>query len=73
MERDWQNKRDYAGERRSQYFKVKSPNAYEEAETAHKTVMITVLEVLYDNKLCALVYMRDITNITHFIANPSHV
>lgn len=65
LERDWSNKHDQVGERRSHYFKVKSPNVYEEAETATKTVVISVLEVLYDNELCALVYMRDITNITH--------
>lgn len=43
---------------------------YEEAGSAAKLVMISVLEVLYDNKLCALVYMRDITTITRFMSEP---
>ena len=44
------------------HFIVDKPNRYETAEDAQKIVEMKIIDILYDNKLSNLVYMRDITN-----------
>ena len=44
------------------HFIVDKPNRYENAEDAQKIVEMNIIDILYDNKLSNLVYMRDITN-----------
>ena len=43
-------------------FIVDTPNCYENAEDTQKIVEINIIDILYDNKVRNLVYMRDITN-----------
>lgn len=44
------------------HFIVDKPNRYETSEDAQKIVEMKIIDILYDNKLSNLVYMRDITN-----------
>ena len=44
------------------HFIVDKPNRYETAEDAQKIVEMNIIDILYNNKLSNLVYMRDITN-----------
>lgn len=44
---------------------VNDPNPY--SEHKEKTVSINILDVLYDEQICNLVYMQDITQINHDI------
>ena len=44
------------------HFLVETPNKYENAEDAQKIVEINIIDILYDNKVSNLIYMRDITN-----------
>mmetsp|Transcript_17622 Transcript_17622/g.23795 ORF Transcript_17622/g.23795 Transcript_17622/m.23795 type:complete len:296 (-) Transcript_17622:822-1709(-) len=48
-------------------FTLKAPNAYSERSNELLTVQISIMEILYDNKICCLVYMRDLTE--HLKAN----
>ena len=41
---------------------VDTPNTYECAEDAQKIVEINIIDILYENKVSNLVYMRDITS-----------
>ena len=41
---------------------VDTPNNYESAEDAQKIVEMNIIDILYDNKVSNLVYMRDITS-----------
>ena len=43
-------------------FVVDTPNNYESAEDAQKIVEMNIIDILYDNKVSNLVYMRDITS-----------
>lgn len=59
-----------AEQRRNMFFRVmKSPNRYEQQveDSQQKIVMISILEVVYNNIVSQLVYMRD---ITQFISKP---
>ena len=46
----------------NQQFVVDTPNNYESAEDAQKIVEMNIIDILYDNKVSILVYMRDITS-----------
>ena len=43
-------------------FLVDTPNRYENSEDAKKIVEINIIDILYNNKVSNLVYMRDITS-----------
>ena len=43
-------------------FKVKIPNPYAE-DTQERSLQIKILDVLYNNQICSLVYMHDITSV----------
>ena len=43
-----------------------NPNPYSEEESS-KTVRIKILDVLFDDRVCSLVYMQDLTQINHDI------
>ena len=52
------------------YFSIKASNAYmasdgnsDDADDKVRTVQIKIIDVLYNNKLCNLVYMRDTTSL----------
>ena len=47
----------------TQYFSVKGANKYEESGTASKIVEIKLIEIVYKNELCNLIYMRDVTKM----------
>ena len=43
------------------HYSVDTPNKYEISEDAQKVVEIKIIDILYNNKVSQLVYMRDIT------------
>ena len=43
------------------HYRVDTPNRYEISEDAQKVVEIKIIDILYNNKVSQLVYMRDIT------------
>ena len=49
------------------YYKVKNPNPYaigeSIADTEELTLQIKILDVLYNNQICSLVYMHDLTSV----------
>lgn len=53
------------------YFKVQIPNPYAVAADLHssskleleRSLQIKILDVLYNDRICSLVYMHDITNV----------
>ena len=52
------------------YFTIKASNAYmasegntDDDDDKVRTVQIKIIDVLYNNKLCNLVYMRDTTSL----------
>ena len=40
---------------------IDSPNRYEISEDSQKIVQINILDVIFDNKICNLIYIHDIT------------
>ena len=56
---------------KNQHFLVDTPNQYENAEDAKKIVEINIIDILFDNKVSNLVYMRDITSYVN--QNPDMV
>ena len=40
---------------------VDSPNRYEFSQDSKKIVQINILEIIFDNKICNLIYIHDIT------------
>ena len=48
-------------------FKIKNPNPYATEENTganqEKSLQIKILDVLYNNMICSLVYMHDITSV----------
>ena len=40
---------------------IDSPNRYEISEDSLKIVQINILDVIFDNKICNLIYIHDIT------------
>ena len=56
-------KEDIQRKRMTQYFSVKGANKYEESGTASKIVEIKLIEIVYKNELCNLIYMRDVTKM----------
>ena len=57
----------HSSKRKNLQFVVDSPNEYEDSNEQHKVVSLSILDVVYDNKVCHLVYMRDVTS---FIKKP---
>ena len=51
-------------------FEVKSANRYEDAQDSKKVVQISILDVVFDNKVSDLIYMRD---VTHLVKKPDAV
>jgi len=45
----------------SKTFEVTEPNLYENDADKKKTVQIKILDVLFDDQICSLVYMQDLT------------
>ena len=43
-------------------FFADAPNRYEDSDDAQKIVEVKIIDILYDSKVCKLVYMRNITN-----------
>ena len=39
-----------------------TPNRYEDPEDSQKIVQVKIIDIMFDNKLSSLVYMRDITS-----------
>ena len=54
------NDKDFSN--KNLHFLVDTPNQYERAEDAQKIVEINMIDILYDNKVSSLIYMRDITS-----------
>lgn len=44
------------------HFQVDTPNRYEDSNDSQKIVQVDIIDILYDNEVSNLVYMRDITN-----------
>ena len=44
------------------HFLVDTPNRYEDSNDSQKIVQVDIIDILYDNEVSNLVYMRDITN-----------
>ena len=44
------------------HFLVDTPNCYEDSNDSQKIVQVDIIDILYDNEVSNLVYMRDITN-----------
>ena len=47
---------------KSQAFLIDTPNRYEVSQDSKKVVQINILEIIFDNKICNLIYIHDITN-----------
>ena len=47
------------------HYRVDTPNRYEISEDAQKVVEIKIIDILYNNKVSKLVYMRDITGYVY--------
>ena len=43
-------------------YKAASPNAYAVEQEAHQTISIKIFEVLFNERLCDLVYLQDLTS-----------
>ena len=55
-------------------FKFKSPNPYEvdgTKDTQERSMQIKILDILYDNQICSLVYMHDVTKVIGDYQNQS--
>ena len=44
-------------------YSVASPNAYESTEDAQRTINVKVLNVLFNQRVCNLVYLRDLSSM----------
>lgn len=44
------------------HFLVDTPNRYEDSNDSQKIVQVDIIDILYDNEVSNLVYMRDITS-----------
>ena len=44
-------------------FVVNQPNKYEPEADSQKIVQVHILDIIFDNKICNLTYMHDITQI----------
>ena len=58
-------------ERESLTFEVQDPNPYalhsdSEDQPLKKTMQITIIDVLFNNEVCSLVYLQDLSLVDHF-------
>ena len=56
------DKQQVSSNMKNLHFLVDTPNHYESSEDAQKIVEMNIIDILYDNQISNLVYMRDITN-----------
>lgn len=52
-----------AGESLTRCYLVQSPNRYEASENAMKVVQVNVLDIFFDEQICSLTYIHDITHL----------
>ena len=44
-------------------YKVKNPNPYCDDKESQKVMQIKILEILYNEEICNLIYMQDISSV----------
>ena len=63
------SKSKHVNTRFSKIFQVKAANNYEEKATGPRTVQLWIMDVLFNNKVCCLVYMRDLSQLLRAQSN----